>query len=531
MKLKRLLFLLTCCILCISHTFAQISPGELSKAHASLEGISNCTKCHDVGNKVTRQKCLECHKEIKANIIARKGYHGSAEVRNKDCAGCHSEHHGRDFQLIRFNKKTFDHSKTGFALKGEHAKQECNACHKPAFIKDPAIRKKAGTYLGLSQQCLSCHDDFHQGKMSSKCTDCHGFNSFKNARSFDHSKTRYPLLGKHKDVACKECHKPEIVNGKTREGFKNLAFANCNSCHKDPHENKFGQNCKQCHTEESFHIIKGIKTFDHDKTGFKLIGKHQTVECKACHKTGNMTDPIKHDRCSDCHADYHKKEFAVNGVSPDCNKCHTNNGFTPSTFTIEKHNMTKFKLEGAHMATACTACHKKQKDWTFRNIGSRCVDCHTNVHKGFIPDRFFPNEDCTACHNVKNWKEVTFDHNKTGFKLEGEHAKIACAECHYRKNANGVRVQQFKRLSRECSSCHKDSHAGQFAVNGKTDCTRCHGFDKWENSKFDHNTSRFKLDGAHATVKCEACHKQVTNEKGTYIEYKFDNITCARCHS
>jgi len=72
---------------------------------------------------------------------------------------------------------------------------------------------------------------------------------------------------------------------------------------------------------------------------------------------------------------------------------------------------------------------------------------------------------------------------------------------------------------------------GQFEVNGKTDCTRCHGFDKWENSKYDHNTSRFKIDGKHIGVKCEECHKPVMNEKGKYIEYKFDGIDCKRCHS
>jgi len=142
-----------------------------------------------------------------------------------------------------------------------------------------------------------------------------------------------------------------------------------------------------------------------------------------------------------------------------------------------------------------------------------------------------PNEDCIVCHNVKNWKKITFDHDKTGYKLEGSHALIACGECHYGKNEKGIRTQQFAGLSRECSSCHKYSHVEQFAVNGKTDCTRCHGFDKWEHSKFDHTTSRFKLEGAHATVKCEECHKPVMNKKGKYIEYKFDNIECSKCHA
>lgn len=508
---------------------AQISPGDLCKGHSDLEGVTNCTKCHEVGNKVTRAKCLDCHKEIKANIAAKKGYHASSEVNGKECFTCHNDHHGRDFQIIRFNKKLFNHTITGFALKGKHAKEECASCHKPAFIKDPSIRKKAGTYLGLTQECLLCHDDYHQGKLSSKCADCHNFNSFKNATGFDHSKTHFPLLGKHKTVECIDCHKVQIINGKKFQNFTGLAFANCTACHKDVHENKFGQDCKKCHTEESFFFHKGMKAFDHDKTNFKLLGKHKQVDCKECHKK-SLTAALKHDKCKDCHKDYHKGEFTQKNVQQDCSVCHNNDGFSPSTFTIETHNK-KFKLEGAHLASSCVVCHKKDgKNWTFRKMGERCVDCHKNEHKGFIEDKFMPNEDCRLCHNVENWKKVTFDHDKTGYQLEVSHAKIACSACHYGRNENGVRTQQFKGISQECSTCHKDSHVGQFAVNGKTDCSRCHGFDRFENSRFDHNTSRFKLDGKHVGVKCEECHKPVMDNKGKYIQYKMNDIACAVCH-
>jgi len=510
---------------------AQISPGDLAKAHAQLEGISNCTKCHAIGNKVTREKCLDCHKDIQANIIANKGYHASKEVAGKRCVVCHNDHHGLDFQLIKLDKKAFNHNLTGFVLRGKHAQTDCNDCHKAAFIKNPNLKKKASTFLGLKQECLLCHADYHQGKLSSTCTNCHNFDSWKKAPGFDHSKTRFPLLGEHKNVECIKCHKTELVNGKTVQKFSSLQFTNCTPCHEDVHKNKFGQNCKQCHTEESFAFNKSMKAFDHNKTNFKLIGKHLLVDCKKCHTGKSLTTPIKHQNCTDCHADYHKAEFAHKGISPDCNECHTNSGFTPSTFTVEKHNATKFKLEGAHLATACAACHHKQKDWTFKNMGRKCVDCHNNVHKGLMDEKFMPNEDCSVCHNITNWKKVTFDHNKTGFKLEGSHTTTDCADCHYRKNEKGIVKQQFAGLSKECGACHKDSHANQFAVNGKTDCTRCHGVDKWENSKYDHNTSRFKIDGAHRTVKCDECHKPVSNEKGKYIEYKFKSIECSTCHS
>ena len=104
---------------------------------------------------------------------------------------------------------------------------------------------------------------------------------------------------------------------------------------------------------------------DHEKTDFPLRGKHNFVDCKKCH-AGSYTRPLKHNRCTDCHKDYHEKQFAKNGISTDCIECHSINGFSPSSFGIEKHNLTKFELEGSHMATPCFECHKKTEKWNTR---------------------------------------------------------------------------------------------------------------------------------------------------------------------
>ena len=48
--------------------FAQISPGDLAQPHAHLEGMSNCTKCHILGEKVSNDLCLDCHTELKTRI-------------------------------------------------------------------------------------------------------------------------------------------------------------------------------------------------------------------------------------------------------------------------------------------------------------------------------------------------------------------------------------------------------------------------------------------------------------------------------
>ena len=82
---------------CISMA-GQLSPGDLSNSHSNLNGISNCTQCHVLGNKITNEKCLACHTEILSRINLKKGYHSSADVKGKQCFSCHSEHNGKNFQ-------------------------------------------------------------------------------------------------------------------------------------------------------------------------------------------------------------------------------------------------------------------------------------------------------------------------------------------------------------------------------------------------------------------------------------------------
>ena len=210
--------------------FAQISPGDLSSAHAELEGISNCKKCHELGKKVSSAKCLECHTEIKELIDNDRGYHVSSEVKGKECFHCHNEHHGKDFEISRFDKDNFDHELSKYSLLGRHNKIECTECHKSSNIPIKKSKKSGLTYLGLQTSCTSCHLDYHQQTLSSDCATCHSFDSFKPTRDFNHQKTKFPLLGKHNSVDCIKCHAREEKNGKLYQKFVGLAYSNCTIC-------------------------------------------------------------------------------------------------------------------------------------------------------------------------------------------------------------------------------------------------------------------------------------------------------------
>ena len=162
------------------------------------------------------------------------------------------------------------------------------------------------------------------------------------------------------------------------------------------------------------------------------------------------------------------------------------------------------------------------------------------------------NIKCDGCHVSGSWttikiKKDTFNHDNTGFKLGGQHQTIGCKECDTDlvfDNAKHVCNSCHKDIHQpsagmECERCHtpatwivkNETHAGQFAQNGKTDCSKCHTVENWEKSLFNHNDSRFKLEGAHSHVQCRECHKEVIDDKGKYIRYKFKSIECSNCHS
>ena len=253
------------------------------------------------------------------------------------------------------------------------------------------------------------------------------------------------------------------------------------------------------------------------------------VNCKSCHK-GKFTDPLKHDKCLNCHNDYHKNQFAKNGIVPDCSDCHNVKGFRQFSYTIEQHNEAVFPLRGAHQAIPCYECHKKQDQWSFRNIGINCRDCHQDIHQNIISSRYYAETGCMNCHKETGWSEVTFDHGKTQFALTGAHGKVSCRSCHFRIYATGTVQQQFVGLSQVCSDCHADKHNNQFERNGVTNCTECHGTDNWKASRFDHNKTAFRLDGKHINVPCAKCHKPQQDGSELYVMYKMKDYRCEACH-
>jgi hypothetical protein len=552
-------------------SWAQISPGPLSRAHTQLEGLTKCLSCHEAGEQLSNNKCLKCHTAIAVRLEDKRGLHANimTSAPDRSCASCHSEHNGKEFALIFWEKgeANFDHRQAGYVLAGKHIQAKCRDCHQPKSIQekfpaDPNVRP-AKTFLGLSQKCITCHGDEHRGQLNTSCERCHNFDAWKPAAKFAHDQAQFLLTGRHQTVACAKCHfeKPatEKVGKETVAAFvqyTGLQFANCIPCHRDPHQGSFGEACTKCHATDSWKAIrKG--SFNHDMTDFPLRGRHINVACEKCHAGGDFKKKVSHARCSDCHRDPHARQFARRADKGKCESCHNVTGFSPSQFTLAQHQTTSFQLAGAHLATPCGLCHARQTAGAFAGKllfvfpEQRCPACHADVHAGQFAARMAKGS-CEVCHLNEGWHQTKFDHNSARFALKGSHQKVVCGKCHpvekmparagtaqtvlvKRSPSNAspaVQVVRYRPLPFRCADCHEDVHRGQFGKKETVRCEKCHQSTHWPELLFMHNRdSAFKLDGAHEKVPCEKCHFAKAAKPGlSVVIYKPLRKECEACH-
>jgi hypothetical protein len=561
---------------------AQFSPGELSKAHHQLEGLRNCEKCHEPGAGLSNARCTSCHSEIAKRQDAKDGLHGRAVVREASCDSCHHEHRGEAFDIRALEEKTFDHNRTGFALDGQHQKVKCTQCHDPRLITDKSVenlRKQTGrkTYLGLGDACASCHFDEHRGQLGAKCETCHTSTGWKPASKFSHATTGFPLTGKHRAVACSQCHTSQNdpahgdaflpPHASTFARFSDVAHSACTSCHEDAHDGHFGQRCTSCHSTEGWHALskQAADSGFHDKTRFPLRGGHIGVPCQQCHGPAGgkpaVFKGLPFAACTDCHADVHAGQLAAAkaGKGATCDACHTVESFTPTTFTVDQHAGTAFPLDGAHAAVPCSTCHTQDAklkkalpkavatrlaafgrsaqvvttSFTAPGPLQRCETCHRDPHGGQFNDTM-GTQGCTACHNTRSFHDVAFDHDKdTGFPLSGAHHAVQCTRCHETVvGKNGERKTVYASTPKQCAACHTDVHMGQLAAaNGATDCAGCHETSAFKTTHFDHASTRFALVGAHSSEPCVSCHTRVhVKADKDVIRFKPLPTQCAECH-
>ncbi len=478
---------------------AQVtSPGALSRAHEDWSG--SCSQCHAPGSRTASdQRCLSCHEPLAARIAAREGYHAD---RSTDCASCHREHQGQEARLVQFEPAGFSHATIGYPLQGEHVDLECSGCHNTIGVRDRDVRLFKGrygalsrTYLGLDQDCTSCHvsRDPHGSQFEGRpCASCHDETVWAPAARFDHANARYPLTGRHVTLTCSGCHRSSAGDGSAVQpagavssaiAYRPTEFGQCTSCHRDEHAGELGAACASCHSTAGWARIPRRRfegDFDHGATAFPLEGRHAATECTSCHRERPAGDPAISltfsgrglrsyptpvaDGCTSCHLDYHDDAFEPTAFTAACEGCHTSDGWAPSQFDLFMHDRSRFELTGAHRVVPCSDCHARASespepieppstpDFTIHLGSISCATCHEtdDPHAGQ-----FPGVGCATCHVTESFNEVAFDHSMARFSLEGAHEDVACASCHIPEPSDeGQPVIRFTPLSMECRSCH-----------------------------------------------------------------------------
>jgi len=260
-----------------------VSAYPLQGRHASLQ----CAQCHipkgkDTIFKVKFERCTDCHSDKHAGQFATAPYFNA-------CDRCHT--------LESYKPSTFTlakHKETHFALTGGHIATPCGECHKESseFQLKPAV-----IYRWKNLTCISCHNDPHKSQFKERmqqvradgsaagCEACHTTKSWKELSGFDHSKTKFALLGAHRATPCISCHKPPNLETKLLNVDFEAAPTQCEDCHEDIHGKQFAKGdvtrCSECHNSMKWKP----SLFDHEtRTKFSLRGAHQAVRCGDCHK-------------------------------------------------------------------------------------------------------------------------------------------------------------------------------------------------------------------------------------------------------
>jgi hypothetical protein len=271
-----------------------------------------CASCHPGGQGLRVpgfERCETCHRDAHAGQLARVAGRGA-------CADCHTVD---AFSPARYGPA--DHATARFALAGAHRAVPCPACHRPvaaALLPPPFQRGAAGPltqYRFADTSCRSCHADPHRGALDryagpQGCSACHSEEAWRAVR-FDHSKSRYPLAGRHLAVPCASCHPRDAAGALVLTGRP----LDCAGCHRDVHAGQLArataggpvQDCARCHTVDGFRPATG---FDHQRDSqFPLDGRHARVACERCHpaeRVAGTEAPVVRYRprprdCAGCH--------------------------------------------------------------------------------------------------------------------------------------------------------------------------------------------------------------------------------------
>jgi hypothetical protein len=304
----------------------------------------------------------------------------------------------------------------------------------------------------------------------------------------------------------------------------------------------------------------------------ELSRAHRALEglasCTRCHVAGEQLSP---DRCLSCHTELRARVLEGRGFhgrlpprERACEACHHEH--QGRDFALVDwgragkkgfdHARAGFELRGKHRRVDCARCHdrrlvrdpavlevlgKQPGRETLLGAPTACGACHFDEHRGQL------GAECQRCHVEDAWKPAArFGHARAAYPLEGKHATVPCAKCHRSEPepappsaapgqtppVSRAGFVRYKGLPfQACTDCHKDPHQGRLG----SACAGCHAPADWRKvsgavrERAFHDRTRYPLRGAHAAVRCEACHGPTAGAKARFRGLPFGR--CTDCHA
>ena len=228
-----------------------------------------------------------------------------------------------------------------------------------------------------------------------RCNACHSTSAWRPV-TFDHSKTGFPLEGRHLSASCRGCHRSNE--------FKEPVPTSCASCHD---ARDWGSR---------------FDASAHQRTNFPLTGRHAAIPCEECHleqRDRRFTRATLD--CFSCHqTDYARTsgtsiDHVRAGFGTDCKSCHFTSRFKGALFPAHQ---ACFQIDaGPHAGISCLGCHTTLATLAVTGTcgGSNfsCIQCHA----------------CSAVQNVHA--------SVAGFQCKDR----KCYECHSFTPATGMRAK------------------------------------------------------------------------------------------
>ncbi len=267
--------------------------------------------------------------------------------------------------------------------------------------------------------------------------------------------------------------------------------------------------CIACHRRPSEGTPAALPS---DTAGSLAAGAPLTCLGSGCHGEGDFDKPAV--------LALHRREAAV-----PCRRCHPEHAGREAVITVAFHAQeTALGPGGAAGGPGATSAGSSQVAGGGQggaaggpaSSGEECADCHRE--EGDRAHAEIRVARCALCHpSTRDWKTTAFRHEDA--------AATACAECH--------------RLP-------DDRLHGELSPTARTDCSVCHGTERWKPAELSHASlaegGRGRCDRCHgdearqahpaiASTRCEACHVSTTDwKKISFSHAEVKGTACSDCH-